>query len=128
MSDYERMSLENVNGGQVVALFERELGKVLENIADENTSGKTVRTITLTIKIRPEEDRGSAVVEVEGHSKLAPVKPSKSFAVFSYDGSKVTAYQSDPKQLKLGDMAGAALENGDGKLLKMPGVKVSGNQ
>lgn len=126
MSDYERMSLENVNGGQIVALFDRELGKVLENIADENTAAKAPRSITLTIKIKPEEDRGSAIVEVEGHSKLAPVKPSKSFAVFSSDGSQITAYQSDPKQLKLGDVVSAAMGENDDKFIQMPGVKVSG--
>ncbi|MDD5305118.1 MAG: hypothetical protein PHS14_18625 [Elusimicrobia bacterium] len=100
---YELVSLENLNGGQIVALFDRELATVLDNIADENTAARAKREITLKIAIRPEDDRGSAVIEVSAKSSLAPVKPSKSFAVFAFDGNSVTAYQSDPKQLKLGE-------------------------
>ena len=122
---YEVVSLESLNGGQVIALFERELKKVLENIADENTGAKVTRSIVLSIKIKPEEDRGSAVIEVEGHSKLAPVKPSKSFAVFSSDGTNITAYQSDPKQLKLGETEGQPL--GD-NITPITGAKAVGER
>jgi len=101
--EYEPVSLDRLNGGQVVALFERELSDVLKNIADENTPAKAKRSISISIIIHPEEDRESAVIEVSAKSGLAPVKPSKSFAVFGFDGSKVTAYQTDVKQLKLGE-------------------------
>ncbi len=100
---YEIISLDSLNGGQVVALFDRELESLLANIADENTSAKAERAITIKIAIKPEDDRGSAVVSVSATSKLAPAKPSKSYAVFAFDGDKVTAYQSDPTQLNLGD-------------------------
>jgi hypothetical protein len=99
---YEVIQLDTLNGGQIVALFDREFSKILENVADENTPEKAVRSLKIEIKIKPEEGRGSAVVEVSAQSKLAAVKPSKSFAVFAFDGDKVTAYQSDPKQLSLG--------------------------
>jgi hypothetical protein len=100
---YKLVSLENLNGGQIGALFDRELAIVLENIADENTAAKAKRDITIKIAIKPEDDRGSAVIEVSAKSSLASVKPSKSFAVFAFDGGSVTAYQSDPKQLNLGE-------------------------
>jgi hypothetical protein len=32
-----------------------ELQRVLENIADENTKAKAIRTVTLTLRIKPEE-------------------------------------------------------------------------
>lgn len=101
--EYEAVSLDRLNGGQVVALFDRELSDVLKNIADENTPAKATRSITIQINIKPEEERESAVIEVSAKSKLAAVKPSKSFAVFGFDGNKVTAYQTDVKQLKLGE-------------------------
>ncbi len=101
--EYEAVSLDRLNGGQVVALFDRELEVVLRNIADENTPSKAIRSITIQIDIKPEEDRESAVIQVSAKSKLAAVKPSKSFAVFGFDGKKVTAYQTDVKQLKLGE-------------------------
>lgn len=102
-SGYEPIRLETINGGQLVALFDRELSRVLENIADDNTAAKTVRSITLTVKMRPEDDRGSVVVEIDSRSKLAPVKPSRSHAVLAFDGQVITAYQSDVRQLKLGE-------------------------
>lgn len=103
--DYQQISLENLNSGQVIALFERELAKVLENIADDNTDAKAARAIVLTVKIKPEETRETVTVTVEGHSKLASVKPSKSYAILSYDGKKVRAYQSDPRQALLAEIA-----------------------
>lgn len=107
---YELISLETLNGGQIVALFDRELEKILENIADENTPPKKARSIKIEIKITPEEDRGSAVISISAQSSLAAVKPSKSYAVFAYDGGKVTAYQSDPKQFELGKGGAPAVD------------------
>lgn len=121
---YEVIALDTLNGGQVVALFDRELEKILENIADENTPEKATRSLKIEIKIKPEEGRESAVVEVSAQSKLAAVKPSKSFAVFAYDGDRVTAYQSDPTQLKLGE-GGAP---GDGKIIDMPAKAAGGSR
>jgi hypothetical protein len=99
---YEVITLDNLNGGQVVALFDREIEKLLANIADENTPAQAARSITISIKVKPAEDRGSATIEVSAKSTLAGVKPSKSYAVFAFDGDIVTAYQSDVTQLKLG--------------------------
>lgn len=114
---YEQVQLDTLNNGQVVALFDRELAEVLANIADENTSAKAKRDITIKIAIRPEEDRESATVEVSAKSSVAPVKPSKSFAVFSMDrNGKVSAYQTDPKQLNLG----MEKQDDGGKIVDMP--------
>lgn len=99
---YEPVSLETLNSGQIVALFQRELEKILENIADDNTPIKAARSMTISIKFKPEEGGESMVVEVSAKSSLAPVKPSKSYALLSYDGERVTAFQNDPTQLKLG--------------------------
>lgn len=118
--EYEVVTIDRLNGGQVVALFERELSKVLENIADENTPAKAPRGITITIKIKPEDDRATTTVEIEAHAKLASVKPSRSFMVLGYDGNKVTAYQSDPKQQKLG------LEEEPANVSKFPGQAAGG--
>jgi hypothetical protein len=107
---YEPVSLETLNSGQIVALFGRELEKILENIADDNTPTKAVRSMTITVKFRPEEGGESMVVEVSAKSSLAAVKPSKSYALLSFDGDKVTAYQNDPTQLKLGEGGAPAVD------------------
>jgi hypothetical protein len=100
---FNSVTLESLNNGQAVALFEREMKAVLKNIADENTPAEAKRIITISISIKPEEDRGGAAFEVTANSKLAQVKPSKAHVLFSFDGRNITAYQTDaPKQFKLG--------------------------
>lgn len=115
-SNYQEVTLESLNNGQLVALFDRELAKVLENIADDNTDAKATRSIVLTVKIKPDETREQVTVEVDGKAKLAGVKPSKSFALLSYDGKKVRAYQSDHRQALLEEIAVDEAKKNDGEV------------
>lgn len=115
--NYEEITMEGLNNGQLGALFDRELAKVLENVADKNTAAVATRSIVLTIKIKPEdESRGSVKIEVTGSSKLAPVSPSKAYALLSFDGEKVHAYQSDPKQALLEEIAVMEAKNNGGEV------------
>jgi len=68
----ERLSLANLGKGAAVERFDDELQKVLENILDPNTRPDLVRSVTLTVKIKPNEDRDFANVEIQATSKLAP--------------------------------------------------------
>ena len=117
MSDYKEITLEGLNNGQLGALFDRELAKVLENIADQNTSATATRTIVITVKMRPEDESREAVkIEVTGASKLAPVSPSRAYAVLSFDGERVRAYQNDPKQALLEEIAVAEARANGGEV------------
>lgn len=59
------------------ALLERlniELQRMAENITDPNTKADAVRTVTVEIKVKPDETRSIAVTEINVKSKLAPPK------------------------------------------------------
>jgi hypothetical protein len=99
--DYKLAQLENINSGVANELFQAELEKVLENIADPNTPPEAKRKITIDFEITPNEQRSNAEMVVTSSSKLAKYKPSKSFVQLSYDGSTVSAYVTDPKQGEL---------------------------
>lgn len=101
VSDYTKVTLDNLNRGVVTDLFEREFEKVMENIADENTSAKAVRKITIEIAIRPSEDRGRADTKVTAKSTLASVKANEHYMVFGARHGKPEAYTTDPHEQEL---------------------------
>ena len=82
--DDDKVSLINVRGGAAVDLFDRQLARVMQNIADPNTSTKA-REIILKMQIAPINDDRSLVGykidvppaklcgqdPVEGHADLA---------------------------------------------------------
>lgn len=50
-----------------------ELQKVLENIMDPNTAAVKERSVTITLKIKPNQSRNGASVSIATKSTLAPV-------------------------------------------------------
>jgi hypothetical protein len=99
--DYDKVDLHSLNNGAVADLFEEELRRVLENIADPNTKAEAAREITIKVKIKPNAERTSASTEVKSSSKLAPIKPHEHFMVFGNEGGRITAYTADPRQQEL---------------------------
>ena len=100
----EIVSLEDVNNGAVGELFQEEFKKLLKNLADENTSWKTQRGITINLKVKlNSEERTSATTMVEVTLKTAPPKPNESIVYLDTDGRDVFALarQEEPKQLDL---------------------------
>ena len=70
----EKLTLDNIGKpGLVEELFEHELAKVLQNVADVNTETKTKRTITLTFEVLPDLERQNLKVNISATSKLAPI-------------------------------------------------------
>lgn len=100
--DYQEVTLTNLNGGVIFDLFEEELAKVLENIADPNTPAEQTREIKILIKFKPNEERGTAATVVLASSKLAAPKGHGSFVTFGTDGARARAYVTDPRQGELG--------------------------
>jgi hypothetical protein len=99
--DYNEITLATVNKGAMVDLFNEALEKILDNIADENYPAEVIREITLTLKIKPGENREVANTQCHLKTKLANLKPIEDFVVLSYDGKNIKAYQTDPKQMDL---------------------------
>jgi hypothetical protein len=69
-----KINLQELAGGAVSEKFNRELQKVLNNIADPNTDAGKVRTIELKIKLKADEKRDVINATVSAVSKLAPAK------------------------------------------------------
>lgn len=99
----EVVNLQDVNNGAVTDLFNDEFKKVLNNLADENTSWKTQREITIKLKVKlNSEERNTAATLVEVVSKLAPPKANEAIVHLDFDGRDVQAFtREQAKQLDL---------------------------
>lgn len=103
------ISLPTLHGGAAVDLFDEELRKVMENIADPNTRPDAVRTISLKVRIKPDKERRFATTTVEAHSTLAPVSPTEGTMFFRGSGASLEAYEDDWRQNDLADAAGNSI-------------------
>ena len=100
----ERLSLSTICEGAAVERFDYELQKVLEDINDLNTQAEATREITLTVKIKPNEDRTTYQPSLAIKSKMAGLQPVTSIGAMgkSIDG-KAEAYEyARPKQQEFG--------------------------
>lgn len=52
-----------------------EMARVIENILDPNTIATKERSVTVTIKLKPDDSRQNISVLVEAKSKLQPTAP-----------------------------------------------------
>lgn len=101
LTDGDTVSLDNLKGGGVRQLFDEELDKVLENIMDPNTEPDAVRVVTITVKIKPDRDRSTAIVAIIPSSKLAPAVALGTRMFFGKQGGRVLAWEHDPTQMSL---------------------------
>ena len=90
-----RVELATLGGGALAGLFRRDMERLLQNIADENTSAGDVRTYTVRMKVKPAADRGAALVEIESTMKLASEKPLVTAFLIGQDRSGLFAVESD---------------------------------
>lgn len=70
-----KLNLAEMAQGAFMEQFHRELGQVLENISDPNTDPKKARKITLSMTLKPDENREVVTVETQSKSTLVPPKP-----------------------------------------------------
>lgn len=61
-----------IAAGGLVERLNEEIQKVVANCLDINTPAKKVRTVSLKLKIKPDETRSFATVSVETSSTLCP--------------------------------------------------------
>ena len=102
MPEETHVSLHNLGSGAAAELFDLELQRVIDNITDENTKASTIRTVTLTLKIKPEEDRSFGQVAIAAVSKLAPVNPHPTLFYFGRTPKgKAVATEHNPRQAGL---------------------------
>ncbi len=97
----EKLSLQSLNRGALIDLFDVEFKKVLANIEDENTEPQAVRSVTIKLDIKPGKSRRDASTKLTVTSKLASLKPSESLIFFDSEDGELMAYEDNPKQESL---------------------------
>lgn len=71
-NNYNITSLLDMNGGAFKERVDYDMARVVENILDINTSPTAKRKITLTIELKPNEDRSKIQVITSSKAFLAP--------------------------------------------------------
>jgi hypothetical protein len=79
------IDINNLAGGAMAERINRELQKVAENVLDPNTKAEAVRTVTVSIKIKPNDARQIGSTDIDVKSSLAPAKGVPTSFVFDFD-------------------------------------------
>lgn len=98
----ELINFATLAGGGVQEKLQYALSEVADNIADPNTDAKKTRKITMTLTMKPNEQRTIANLEVDVKTSLAaPVGISTTLMIDRDDQGRAIAseiYGSDPHQ------------------------------
>lgn len=68
----KHINIEQFSNGELTQQINREMEAVARNIADPNTEAKTSRKITVTITMKPNEQRDFITTSITTKSTLAP--------------------------------------------------------
>ena len=72
------VNIETLAQGAVIDQFQYAFAKLLEDIADENTSARATRKVSIAIEVKPSEQRshafGKAVVKSSTYPNGKPIK------------------------------------------------------
>lgn len=82
----DKLTIANLAKGALVEQFEVELEKVLDNILDPNTEAKKARKITMTLEIKPNEQRNMADIKFHTKSNLIPANAVSTAILINKDG------------------------------------------
>lgn len=93
MTNENRASILQMARGAIQERVDYEVGRVVDNILDVNTDATAKRKITLTIEMKPDENRQIIQMKASAKSALAPTTPiGNTFAITSDgNGEMVTA-------------------------------------
>lgn len=107
MISKDSVSVDKLAGGEIVPRLNEALQKLAENVLDPSTNATATRRITLTISVKPDEQRDMASVELGIAVKSAPPKPAKTkvFINQNRDGS-VSLTERDQRQPDIFDEEG----------------------
>lgn len=102
----KKISLEELAGGALQEKFTKSFEKVVENLADPNTSYKEARKITITLKFTQNEARDDVTCDVSVAEKLsAQAQTRTSFATGrNLRTGELFAEEYGKKQISLDDI------------------------
>lgn len=94
----EIKTVSDLNYGAVNEQFAKAWDQLVENMLDPSTKAKEARSIVITIKVVPSEDRSMALTEVDVKTKLAPIMTdSGSFILDTDDTGRIIAKTGEPE-------------------------------
>lgn len=97
--DLEPLNLGSISRGALLALFEANVLKVAQNIADTSTEAETTRTVTIKLKFKPDSDRRGIRVTATASCDLAAIAPHVSRAYIGKDDTgQAYLFDRDPRQ------------------------------
>ncbi len=94
----EQITLANICHGAAAEVFERELARVLENIADPNTEPEAKRGITVQFQFLPNGKRSTVVIAYVVKSALAVIKTESSSAFIAMEKGELGLYSMNVDQ------------------------------
>jgi len=100
------VTLYTLAGGALGELFDREMERVSADILDLNTEADAVRTITIKVKIKPDENRSFGAVGMFISSTLGAPKGVASMMYFGRKNGRAVAVENVPAQKELFDPLG----------------------
>ena len=86
MNQDARSSLLQMAKGAIQERVDYEVSKVIDNILDANTDPTAKRKVTLTVELRPDEDRSVVKISATAKSTLAPTVPVGTSLVITSNG------------------------------------------
>ena len=104
-----KINLETFCGGAFSEQLNRVLAQINQNIQDPNTDPEKVRTLTCTIKFKPDEDRRIVKAEIQAKASLVPADSVKTTLISGKDIRTGTVEMSEyddgqlPGQMSLDD-------------------------
>lgn len=98
MSTPTAQSILDMAHGAFKERTDYEMTKAIENILDPNTIATKERSVTITIKLKPDDSRQNISVMVEAKSKLQPAAPLPTNLYVAGDGNgEVQAVEMVPQ-------------------------------
>jgi len=102
MEGHKELEIGTINNSAASEIFKRELGQVMDNIADINTESKATRKITIEFSFTPNEGRDMGVIEIKSKTSMAPIKSVGSTYVVRNNGKANMPYEANYHQPGLG--------------------------
>lgn len=75
MNEDQKQSILQMARGAIQERADYEMSRLLANILDANTSPTTKRKLTLTLELKPDDNRQTITVSCTAKSTLAPTNP-----------------------------------------------------
>ncbi len=100
------VTINTIGNGVLVELFDRELERIVLDILDLNSVATAVRTITVKVHIKPDENRGFGQTGIVVSSSLGKPKPVGSTMFFGKKNGRIIAVENAPQQSEMFDRLG----------------------